>query len=68
MKFFMCFFVTMLFLTQPAFAQPVAAKSADAAAQSQTKLDKILQNQVEILKQLDEIKKELAIVKARATR
>jgi hypothetical protein len=70
MKDFMCLFVisTLLFTAVPAFAvEPSAKAAADIAAQNQGKLDKILLNQLEILRQLDEIKKELAIVKARAT-
>lgn len=62
MKRFMCvFLLTLLFLTPPLLA-------ADVAVQNQGKLDTVLANQQEILRQLDEIKKELQIVKARATR
>lgn len=68
MKCFMCLFVllTSVVLSSPAFAE-APAKAADPAA-TQGKLDKILLGQQQILLQLEEVKKELAIVKARATR
>ena len=67
MKCFMCLIIlSTLFLTTPVLAE---TKLADPAVQSLgVKLDKVLTGQQEILRQLDEIKKELAIVKARATR
>lgn len=43
-------------------AGPVWADAAESA-----KLDKVLSNQEQILKTLDEIKAELAVVKVRAT-
>ncbi len=46
----------------------VLAPSAFAEEVSVRKLDQILENQTEILKQLAEIKSELEIVKVRATR
>lgn len=51
-------------------ANPSVKKSAetDKSAQTAVKLDQILVNQKEILKQLAELKQELLIVKARATR
>lgn len=51
-------------------ANPPAKNSAaqDKSAQTAAKLDQILLNQKEILKQLAELKQEVLIVKARATR
>ena len=61
----------LLFLsfTSPASAAPTAgSKASDATIQSQAKLDLIIKNEQEILLQLEDIKKELVIIKMRATR
>ena len=69
MKRFMCFCILSTLLGATVLSAEMPAKAADPSiVQTQGKLDKILLNQLEILRQLDEIKKELAIVKARATR
>ena len=58
----------LLVFTSPASAvTSTVMKASDATAQSQAKLDKIIKTQEEILTQLGDIKKELAIVKIRAT-
>ncbi len=63
-------FFSLLFLifSSPARATTsTVSKASDASVQSQAKLDKIIKTQEEILTQLGDIKKELAIVKIRAT-
>ena len=52
-----------------AFAAPAnTSKPAPAAGEISAKLDKITKNNEEILRQLDEMKKELYIIKIRASR
>jgi hypothetical protein len=67
MKYFMCVFVLTFAIFSAPLRAEVPAKAADPTA-TQGKLDKILAAQQQILLQLEEIKKELQIVKARATR
>ena len=57
----------LIFSSPASAAVSTASKTSDVTLQSQAKLDTIIKNQQEILTQLDEIKKELAIVKIRAT-
>ena len=69
MQLVFVFSLAFLVLSSPASAvvSTAASKVSDVTLQSQAKLDTIIKNQQEILLQLDEIKKELAIVKIRAT-
>lgn len=52
----------------PGFVPVVEAAAQAEICGDTPKLDQVLKNQLEILRGLDEIKKELAIVKIRATR
>lgn len=66
MKRFMCFFVLASVFFSAILLAETPAKTSDTAQTA--KLDKIISDQQEILRQLSEIKNELLIVKARATR
>ena len=68
MKKVMVFFLLAALFTAPPLFAETPAKTTDSGTKDQGKLDKIIASQQEILKQLEEIKQELQIVKIRATR
>lgn len=66
---FLTAFALFLFLPiTPSFLHGVEAAAQAETCGDSPKLDQVLKNQVEILRMLDDLKKELAIVKIRATR
>ena len=60
----------VLFFSPTAFSAPTDALTSPAAAKGEinAKLDRIVKNHEEIIKQLEEMKKELYIIKIRASR
>lgn len=68
MNRFMCIYLLVFAMSTSTLWAETPAKAASTPSPNQDTLKKILLGQEEILRQLDEIKKELAIVKARATR